>query len=379
MSVSSSVFWLCLVAVSVDVLALELALAKTIKTAENPNRLAITDLNNDGKNEVIVSSQSDGTITVFKNIDSDQTIASFRFKVGANPTEIATVDMNNDGYLDMVVANHESASFRILLNDKTGNFAGSEALKYQVKTTPHIHTLGIGDFNQDGMNDVVIDSWASSEISIYYLNSKAGFAENPATLKVQAQPRTNLVVANLDDDALPDVVTPATRFGGVNIVFGKDIHSPLFTETAPSPFFVAAADANADGHQDIITVHRNGNYRVESNESVTLLLGNAKGQFRLAKGFPLAVKGAPSSVSVGDIDGDGIAEIVTANYRSNSVTIIYKRNQQGQYYIKDYPVGSQPESVVVADINNDKIAEVVVANRGSSDISVLQFKPSSGE
>ena len=348
-----------------------------LKSGKKPNRLVVADLNNDGRKEVIVSNQWDGTITVFKNIESDENVKSQTFNVGKNPTEIGIADMNNDGYLDVVIANHESSSFRILLNDRTGNLLDSVAVKYEVNTSPHIHTLGIGDFNQDKINDVVIDSWGSSEVSIYYLSSKPSYFGKPTIIKVKEQPRTNLVVADIDDDDLPDIVTPSTRFGGVNIVLGRDLDSPIFIKTSSSPFYVAVADTNLDGHQDIITVHRNGNYNVQGNEGVTLLLGNGKGKFKFDQEFPKEVKGAPSSVSVGNIDGDGLPEIITANYRTNSVAVIYKESIHVEYKLKEFSVGKRPESITVADIDNDKVSEVLVANRESNDISILKFVNSS--
>ena len=359
--------------VSLSSLGVEIESQITVGVGKHPNRLVVADLNNDGNTEIIVSNHLDGSVTIIKNIGGKKGHQSSSFNVGSNPTEIVLANMNDDNFLDIVIANHETSSFRLLLNDKEGAFKKIKAIEYPVETVPHIHTLGVGDFNQDQINDVVIDSWGSSEVAIYYLNQNGKYIGKPTTIRVREQPRTNLVVTDIDGDTLPDIITPATRTGGVTIIFGKDLASTEFVETSASPFYIAIADTNLDGYQDIITVHRTGNYNNERNEAVTLLLGSGKGQFELARGFPIAAKGAPSSVSVGDIDGDGWPEIITANYRTNSISIIQKEQSSVTYKLKEFIVGRRPEAVVVADIDNDNISEVIVANRESNNISILKF------
>jgi hypothetical protein len=358
---------------STESCAIELESKISVKVGKSPNSLAAVDLDNDGSNEIIVSSQTQGTVRILRNILSEKKRASLDINAGPNPTEIRISDMNNDNYLDIVIANHETSNFRVLLNDKKGFLNDPKAVVYQIEASPHIHTLGIGDFNRDRINDVVIDSWENSEVSIYYLDSKGGYSRTHSVIPVKEQPRTNLVVANLDGDALPDIITPATRLGGVSIILGNDLSSAKLLKTDTAPFFVAVADVNLDGNQDIITVHRNGNFNLSENEGVTLLLGNGKGQFTIDSDFPRKISGAPSSVSVGDINGDRWPEIVTANYRNNSITVIYREGSTDVYKQKSFSVGSRPESVVVADIDSDGLSEVIVANRESDNISVLKF------
>ena len=361
---------------SFDSLAIELESQRVLKVGGHPNRLQIADLDNDGYKEIIVSNHADASISIINNLGNNKELQILTYKVGENPTEFVAADMNNDNFLDLVIANHETLSFRVLLNNKNGDFDEGEAVDYPVKTEPHIHTLGVGDFNQDKVNDVVIDSWGNSQVAIYYLSNKGNYVGKPSIISVKEQPRTNLVVADIDADNLPDIVTPATRFGGVSIIFGKALESPKFVETASSPFNVAIADANSDGHQDILTVHRAGNFKLQNNGAVSVLLGSGKGEFKLAKGFPMIIKGAPSSVSAGDIDGNGWPEIITANYRTDDISVLKKDLSTNEYQLTAFPVGHRPESVVVADLDNDEINEVIVANRESNSLSILKFRKS---
>ena len=77
---------------------------------------------------------------------------------------------------------------------------------------------------------------------------------------------------------------------------------------------MAIGDINGDGIADVVF----GNY---GNGSVTVVLGGRR-EFLLAPGSPFKVGTHPSSVAVGDLNGDGKADIVTANEEDNDISIL---------------------------------------------------------
>src|SRR5262245_11287671 len=64
------------------------------------------------------------------------------------------------------------------------------------------------------------------------------------------------------------------------------------------PRVVAIGDLNGDGKPDLATVNI-------SSDHVTVLLGNGSGGFSAAAGSPFAAGDGPSSVAIGDLNGDG--------------------------------------------------------------------------
>ncbi len=136
-----------------------------------------------------------------------------------------------------------------------------------------------------------------------------------------------------------------------------------------APFAVAVGDFNGDGNLDVVATDsgfREGN-------TVTVLLGTGDGTFQSPRSF--AVGRNPEAVTVGDVNGDGIADIVTANIMDNTVSVLLG-NGDGSFRNRvTYPVGVNPRSVSLADLRGDGRPDIVTANEGFIDtpggVSVL--------
>ena len=136
-------------------------------------------------------------------------------------------------------------------------------------------------------------------------------------------------------------------------------------DTGGNSVFVAAGDLNGDGDLDLVTA--NG----ESN-SVSVLLGKADGTVQTAVTFPTGDH--PSSVVVGDLNGDGDLDLVTANTGSNSVSVLLGKGDGDLQPAVTFDTGGDsdaPLSAAVGDLNGDGALDLVTANRGSNNVSVL--------
>ncbi len=142
--------------------------------------------------------------------------------------------------------------------------------------------------------------------------------------------------------------------------------SPLALGAGTSPRYLAVGDFNGDGIQDLVTAD-------QSSNTVTLLLGNGSGGF--TAGSPVPVGSVPVSVAVGDFNGDGLADIATANQSDNTVKVLLGNGSRGftPAMGSPYPVGTGQTSVVVGDFNGDGIPDLATANQntGSNNVTVL--------
>src|SRR3954462_13943658 len=108
---------------------------------------------------------------------------------------------------------------------------------------------------------------------------------------------------------------------------------------------------------------------VAAELDVSVLLGDGAGGFTasttsLGGGFPAV------SIALGDVNGDGKSDIVTANYSSSDVSVLLGDGLGGfTASIKSLGGGSGPQSVALADLNQDGKLDIVTANYGSDDVS----------
>ena len=129
-----------------------------------------------------------------------------------------------------------------------------------------------------------------------------------------------------------------------------------------SCYGVATGDFNGDGKADLVTANYGSN-------NVSVLLGNGDGTFQSAVNYAVSY---PYSVAVGDFNGDGKLDLVTANYYGSNTVSVLLGNGDGTFQIAvNYAVGSAPSSVAVGDFNGDGKLDLAVTNYGSNNVSVL--------
>src|SRR5262249_47605689 len=97
--------------------------------------------------------------------------------------------------------------------------------------------------------------------------------------------------------------------------------------TGISPSSVAIGDLNGDGQLDLVTTNIGGD--VNANPlpagTVSVLLGNSGGTYSAATPYPTGSV-LPFSVAIGDLNGDGRLDLAVANLSTNNVTVLLNRN-----------------------------------------------------
>ena len=204
---------------------------------------------------------------------------------------------------------------------------------------------------------------------------------------VGARPQ-GMTAADFNGDGRPDLATANFNSTNVTVLLGNSTgsflpapDSPISLSTFPNS--VAVGDFNGDGRLDLVTA----NYGVNlSGDAIWVLLGDGTGRFRVAPGSPFALSNRPFNMTVRDFNGDGRPDVVSSNYSSNTVTVLLGDGRGGFGVAPGSPilVGFQPGSVAVSDFNGDSRPDLAVTNAGSNNVTVLlgdgqgNFQPAAG-
>ena len=94
----------------------------------------------------------------------------------------------------------------------------------------------------------------------------------------------------------------------------------------------------------------------------SVLLGTGTGAFGARTAY--AAGGGPTSVTTADVNGDGYAHLITTHNQGNTVSVRLGTGTGtfGSYVAGSYVVGNGPFSVTTADVNGDGHADLITAN-----------------
>ncbi len=82
--------------------------------------------------------------------------------------------------------------------------------------------------------------------------------------------------------------------------------------------------------------------------------------------------GAPASVVTGDVNGDGFADIVTANSNSNTVSVFLGLGNGNFLPLVNFSSGGiHPTDLVLGDFNGDLKPDIAVTNRSTGNVGIL--------
>jgi flagellin-like hook-associated protein FlgL len=128
------------------------------------------------------------------------------------------------------------------------------------------------------------------------------------------------------------------------------------------PFSVSTGDFNGDGVLDLVTA--DFDYQMAS-----VLIGRGNGTFEAQVSYSVGIN--PYSVSTGDFNGDGVLDLVTADSGDSGASVLLGLGNGTFAPRISYSVGGTPRSVSTGDFNGDGVLDLVTADYGSNTASVL--------
>jgi|SRR5271156_474949 hypothetical protein len=233
------------------------------------------------------------------------------------------------------------------------------------------NALAAGDLNGDGFADIAVVSFDNSQSMWYGMGKGNGHFDHWSDHVAASYEPSFVIFGDADGDGNLDAIT--TNFEpSLTIAFGNGKgHFPAYIrpDTGSNCLTVesAVADLNGDGIPDIVGTCFN---ELETPGMVFVLLGEGHRKFKKAMRFSTGGH-APYGIAVGDLNHDGIPDLVVANngadqppYDYNLAVLLGKGDGTFGAPVR-YRVGVRPWQPVLADFNGDGNLDVAVATTGN--------------
>ena len=175
---------------------------------------AVPDLavaNRDSDNVSVLLGSGDGTFQTQRNL------ATGRF-----PFSVAVADFNGDGVADLAVANNGSDNVSVLLGNGDGSF--QEGLNFSAHTPI---SLAVGDFNGDGVPDLAVTNGpelrSSDDVSVLLGKGEGTF--RAARSFGGGNSLRSLAVGDFNGDGMPDLVVASLGTRSVSVLINNTTDS----------------------------------------------------------------------------------------------------------------------------------------------------------
>jgi hypothetical protein len=288
------------------------------RTGRGPFSLAIGDVNGDRKPDLVVANNQGWTISVLLNRGAGRYGPRQDYSTGPEPVDVAVVDVNGDRLPDLVTSNYgdensddSPATISVLPGSGGGRFG--TRIDYPAPDQPL--SLAAGDLNNDGKPDLAVVDEPGVSV---FLNTGSGF-EAPRNYKGYG---ASVAVADINRDSKPDLVT-----NGISVLlnhgdgsFGTRNYDVGYSQG------LAVGDVNHDRFPDVVFGEPISPNQEDCDTgdgiSVYVVVNKRLGKLGRPLEFSTGYDGCAPLPALGDVGGDGLRDILTANTGSKSVSVL---------------------------------------------------------
>lgn len=266
--------------------------------------VAISDLDEDGRNEIVVIAGQRAVVHRSKPRGPVLTDTVVPLP-GVNPVDMVSADFNGDRRLDLAIA--DQLQNRVVFVPGTGRSA-FEAVTGELAVDGTPRRMAVGHFDDDLLPDIAVITDSSSTLTIWH-GAEGGFPSTQQLVPIEGTV-TAMVAADFDGDALSDIaVLHPASVGAEIIVFwgGFGDNAQPFRHEIPYPAFELTAGLfDSDDLADLAVTYQEPTYR----RATFILYGRTDQTLTEGQHYIYTQTGRITS---GDINADGLLDLVTSS------------------------------------------------------------------
>jgi FG-GAP-like repeat len=344
-----------------------------------PELLVAGDFNQDGNMDLAVNCAGFDVVAILFGDGQGGFTLGGHFPVDTLTKGLQVGDINRDGHLDLVNAADWGYDEIVLLGDGLGSFhVATPPSEIDGEGGPE--RLLLRDFNNDGRLDIAVNGPDDDKLLLYFGDGKGNFP-GPDT-EIDVTHPFGMDAGDLNGDGNLDMAV-TSRFepseaGAVAILLG-DGAGGFTISTFPvndRPASNMIGDLNNDGIPDIVVSgalpgNRTGNF-------ISTYLGNGQGQFALKQNIALGQGNTKGDIALGDFNEDGKLDVA---YPKSGNQIPHQHSRDVLIFFGDgtgnlvtgpvLTVGQEPHTVVAVDVNHDGHLDLADTNRTDGTVTVL--------
>ncbi|MDT8317391.1 MAG: FG-GAP-like repeat-containing protein [bacterium] len=337
------------------------------RVGDGPSSVKVSDLNGDGKPDVITTNYFTNDISVLLNTDEGSLEVPVTYSVGERPHSVITEDMNGDGHLDIIVASKSKAHLTILFGAGNGTFPVKKELNnngcYSMDGSGNPNSLLIADYNEDNIPDIVYFGCVANNYSTNTLIMIGHGDGNFQTTQMDGISARYGVSGDYNEDGRLDLAFNDGSY--IKLLFGRGDGTFIdnnikFSDRTP---YLFGADFNKDGHQDFISRYN-------------LYSGDGRGGFQTAELDDISFIGGylgEIQTKIADLNGDGEADILVDTSQKMD---LWLASGDGSFekkssieYLNFHNNGSYGllfgNTIDVGDINGDSVSDIIFVDGAS--------------
>lgn len=321
-----------------------LVVAPVTPYSGNIEAISIEDLDMDGYPDILVAVPTNSLIVIFKNLGGPISASSFQAKVELSvPScfDIAVSDMDLDGKVDLILPNHYYSTVSVLRNVSTPGTINSSSFSGAVtfETGGKPVSVAVGDLDGDNRPDIATASNENGHWVSVLRNSTTG-AGNFTSSSFEAHKDFNCVFApvqlyltDLDRDGRKDIVTSqmtnlntfrnASTPGEISLT---SFVNRLQFQSDYNTVHAAIGDFDGDSFPDVVTANNyTGKVSVFENSNVPGTVADTANTMLNPK-VDFTTGASPSGTGVADFNNDGKPDIVTASNVTGNISVVLNTN-----------------------------------------------------